>query len=181
MAKQEAKDPRTANTSSEMQGDFNLANGLLSVANLHYDVPGANINLDGVYSLDGNKFDFFGTAALKASLSQMVGGWKGFFLKPVDRFFRKNGNGLEVPIKITGTKSEPHFGLDLHHDDAQEQKAATAKEVGWPFPGKGRRQPPVPLCIYEIGCEMRAHAGRRATPWERLDREALEYCSIASL
>jgi hypothetical protein len=80
LAKQEAKDPQTADTSSQMQGEFNLANGLLKVANLHYDVPGANINLDGVYSLDGNKFDFFGTAALKASLSEMVGGWKGFLL-----------------------------------------------------------------------------------------------------
>ena len=127
LAKQEAKDPQTANTSSQMQGDFNLANGLLKVANLRYDVPGVNVTLDGVYSLDGKKFDFFGTAALKATLSQMVGGWKGFLLKPIDRFFRKNGNGVEVPIKITGTKSEPHFGLDLHHDDEQERKVEQQK------------------------------------------------------
>jgi hypothetical protein len=128
LAEQEAKNPQTANTSSQMQGDFNLANGLLSIANLHYDVPGAAIKLDGVYSLDGNKFDFFGTAALKATLSQIVGGWKGFLLKPIDPFLRKNGNGVEVPIKITGTKSEPHFGLDFHHDDAQEQKAQQPKK-----------------------------------------------------
>ncbi len=127
LAKQEAKDPQTANTSSQMQGDFNLANGLLKVANLRYDVPGVNVTLDGVYSLDGKKFDFFGTAALKATLSQMVGGWKGFLLQPIDRFFRKNGNGVEVPIKITGTKSEPHFGLDLHHDDEQERKVEQQK------------------------------------------------------
>jgi hypothetical protein len=128
LAKQAAKDPGTANTSSQMQGEFNLANGLLRVADLNYDVPGANVKLDGVYSLDGNRFDFFGIAALKASLSELVGGWKGFFLKPADRFFRKNGHGLEVPIKITGTKSDPHFGLDLHHDDEQEQKAQQQKK-----------------------------------------------------
>jgi hypothetical protein len=122
LAKQEAIDPKTANTSSQMQGDFDLASGLLTIRKLLYEVPGATIKLDGVYSLDGNKFDFFGTAGLKATLSQLVGGWKGFLLQPADRFFKKNGNGLEVPIKITGTKSEPHFGLDLHHDDAQEQK-----------------------------------------------------------
>jgi hypothetical protein len=127
LAKQEAKDPQTANTSSQMQGDFNLANGLLNVANLRYDVPGVNVTLDGVYSLDGKKFDFFGTAALKATLSQMVGGWKGFLLQPIDRFLRKNGNGVELPIKITGTKSEPHFGLDLHHDDEQERKVEQQK------------------------------------------------------
>jgi hypothetical protein len=46
-------------------------------------------------------------------------------LKPVDRFFSKDGAGTEIPVKITGTKSEPHFGVDFGHKDeskAQEQK-----------------------------------------------------------
>jgi hypothetical protein len=34
-------------------------------------------------------------------------------LKPVDHFFSKDGAGTEIPIKITGTESEPHFGLDF--------------------------------------------------------------------
>ena len=122
LAKEEAKNPSTANVSSEMKGDFVLSNGKLSVSNLNYDLPGAKIKLDGVYTLDGNTFDFFGTASLKATVSQMVGGWKGFLLKPVDPFFRKNGAGTEVPIKVTGTRSEPHFGLDFRHNDTLEKK-----------------------------------------------------------
>ena len=32
-------------------------------------------------------------------------------------FFKKNGAGTEIPIKITGTESEPHFGADFGHKD----------------------------------------------------------------
>jgi hypothetical protein len=122
LAKQEARDPRTANIGSKMKGNFNLSNGELAISNLVYDVPGATIKLNGVYTLDGNKFDFYGTARLKASISKMVGGWKGLLLTPVDPFFKKHGAGTELPIRITGTKSEPHFGLNFRHHDPNEQK-----------------------------------------------------------
>jgi hypothetical protein len=35
-------------------------------------------------------------------------------LKPVDPFFKKNGAGAVIPIKVSGTKSAPKFGLNLH-------------------------------------------------------------------
>ena len=44
-------------------------------------------------------------------------GWKSVLLKPVDPLFKKDGAGTEVPIKISGTKSEPHIGLDFGHKD----------------------------------------------------------------
>jgi len=31
----------------------------------------------------------------------------------VDPFFSKNGAGTEIPVAITGTKSEPRLGLDF--------------------------------------------------------------------
>ena len=77
-------------------------------------------NLTGTYSLDGNHFDFHGKARLDAKLSQMVTGWKSILLKPVDPFFRKNGAGTEIPVKVSGTKSEPHFGVDFGHKDNAE-------------------------------------------------------------
>jgi len=100
---------------SEMNGRFKLSNGLLSFPKLHYQVPGAKIDLAGKYSLDGNQFDFHGKARMDAKLSHMVTGWKSILLKPVDPFFSKHGVGTEVPVKVTGTKSEPHFGLDFGH------------------------------------------------------------------
>ena len=71
------------------------------------------MNLSGVYSLDGNEFDFDGKVRTNAKLSQMVASrWKSILLKPVDPFFHKNGAGAEIPVKVTGTKGAPKFGLD---------------------------------------------------------------------
>jgi hypothetical protein len=113
----EAKDNIPDNVLSDMTGSFRLAKGLLSFPQLHYEVPGAKVDLTGKYSLDGNEFDFHGKARMQATLSHMVTGWKSILLKPVDPFFSKEGAGTEVPIKVSGTRSEPHFGLDFGHKD----------------------------------------------------------------
>jgi len=36
------------------------------------------------------------------------------FLKALDPFFKGKNAGTVVPIKITGTKDQPSFGLDFH-------------------------------------------------------------------
>jgi len=116
-----AQDNIPDNVRSEMAGSFTLNNGLLSFSQLSFQVPGTHVNLSGTYSLDGNQFDFHGKAFMDAKLSQMVTGWKSILLKPADPFFSKDGAGTEVPFKITGTKSEPHFGTDFgHKNDHQE-------------------------------------------------------------
>jgi hypothetical protein len=50
----------------------------------------------------------------KAKLSQTMTGAKSFLLKAFDPFFRKNGQ-TELPIKITGSREHPSFGLDFGH------------------------------------------------------------------
>lgn len=114
-AKQNAEQGISANIASNMTGNFTLGNSKITITGLKYTVPGALIAMNGVYSLDGNVFDFHGTARLQAKVSQMVTGWKSLLLKPVDPFFSKNGAGTEVPISITGTRSNPQFGLDFGH------------------------------------------------------------------
>lgn len=98
---------------STLQARFNLADRILKITSLAYIVPGAKITLAGTYSLDGQQLDFQGHARLKAPLSQVVGGWRGKLLTPISPLLSKNGAGTEIPIKITGTKSGPHFGLKL--------------------------------------------------------------------
>ena len=101
----------------DLGGAFTLKDGTLSFSSLHFLIPGTHVDMTGAYSLDGRTFDFRGTARLDAKLSQMTTGWKSLLLKPVDRFFSKYGAGTEVPVRITGTESEPHFGLDYGHKD----------------------------------------------------------------
>lgn len=98
---------------SDLEGSFLLDQGLLTFSRLRFAVPGTNADVTGQYSLDGNTFDFHGKLKLEAKLSQMTTGWKSVLLKPVDPFFHKDGAGTEIPFRVTGTRSEPHFGLDF--------------------------------------------------------------------
>ncbi|MGA2920519.1 MAG: hypothetical protein ABSE28_05400 [Candidatus Sulfotelmatobacter sp.] len=127
---QEAHDHVEEDVSVDLRGVFALDNGSLSFSLLHFVIPGTHVDMTGKYSLDGRTFDFRGKARLDAKLSQMTTGWKSILLKPVDRFFSKDGAGTEIPVKITGTESAPHFGLDFHpKDEAQtgEKNDSAAK------------------------------------------------------
>ena len=114
-----AQDHIVDNVNSDLSGVFNLENGVIHFSQLRFVIPGTRVNLTGDYSLDGNQFDFHGKARLDAKLSHMVTGWKSILLKPADPFFSKNGAGTELPVKVTGTESEPHFGSDFGHKDRQ--------------------------------------------------------------
>jgi hypothetical protein len=112
-----ARDNIPDNVHSDLKGTFGLDNGLISFSQLEFSVPGTQVNLTGTYSLDENQIDFHGKARLDAKLSHTVTGWKSILLKPADPFFSKNGAGTELPVKVTGTKSEPHFGSDFGRKD----------------------------------------------------------------
>jgi len=114
----EAQEHAAVGVPSNLDGTFHLEKGLFTFSQLNFSVPGTHAEVEGQYSLDGNTFDFHGKLKLEATLSHMMTGWKSVLLKPVDPFFHKNGSGTEVPFKVTGTRSEPHFGLDFgKHDD----------------------------------------------------------------
>jgi hypothetical protein len=100
---------------SDLDGTFRLNNGVMAFSQLEFSVPGVRSDVHGEYSLDGEVFDFHGTLKLKAKLSQLTTGWKSILLKPVDPFFSKDGAGTEIPFRVSGTRSEPHFGLDFRN------------------------------------------------------------------
>jgi hypothetical protein len=119
LSKRAQGEPKLANpadaqlVTSQMSGSFALANALLHIPDLNYQLPGAQVRLAGDYSLNGEKFEFAGTVRTQATASQMLTGWKSKLVKPFDGLLKKNGAGLEVPIKVSGTKSDPKFGVDL--------------------------------------------------------------------
>ncbi|WP_263351105.1 AsmA-like C-terminal region-containing protein [Acidicapsa acidisoli] len=99
---------------SDMHGHFKLADGTLQLPDLEYQVPGAKILAHGAYGLQGGTLSFEGDARMDATLSEMVGGWKGFLLKPADRYLKKNGAGTDVPIHVSGTRKDPEFGVEFN-------------------------------------------------------------------
>ena len=103
---------------SELGGNFVLDNGVITFRGLTFSVTGAVVALNGKYGLDKGDLDFHGKLRMDAKLSQTMTGAKSFLLKAFDPFFRKNGQ-TEIPIKITGTREHPSFGLDFRHKDKE--------------------------------------------------------------
>ena len=89
-----------------------MADELITLRDLLFGIPGADLKLNGTYNIDNEEMDFRGDLRLQAKLSQTQSGWKRWALKPVDPFFAKNGAGLYTKIKITGSRKEPKFGRD---------------------------------------------------------------------
>ncbi len=96
---------------SRFEGEFTLGEGRLALRPVQFDIPGAVVNVTGQYGLRQGSLAFAGHVALDARISEAVGGWKGFLLKPIDPIFRRDGRTF-IPITITGLRSDPKFGLD---------------------------------------------------------------------
>lgn len=106
--------PGAQDVPSRMDGRFSLNEAVIHCEDLAYSLPGAKVHLTGVYSLDGEQFDFHGNVFTQASLSQMVDSpVASLLLKVISPFFGKKGGGAQIPVEISGTKSDPKFGLDV--------------------------------------------------------------------
>jgi AsmA-like C-terminal region len=110
-----ADDPRPPeNVMTDLRGRFRLKHSLLSFSNLTFAIPGATVNLQGTYALKSEAIEFDGTLRMQATISEAAGGgMKSVFLKLVDPLFRDRKSGAVVPIKVTGTREKPKFGVDI--------------------------------------------------------------------
>ena len=113
---------KTDDVASAMKGNFRVENGILTLSGIDFGIPGADVQLAGTYALETETLDLSGKVTMQAKLSQTTTGVKSFLLKFADPIFSKGGKGAILPIKITGSVQDPHYGLDLGH------KAAAVKE-----------------------------------------------------
>jgi hypothetical protein len=98
---------------SDMRGRFVLKDSAIRFQPLVFMLPGAEIDLNGVYGMKSQALDFKGTLSMDATVSQAAGGGiRGFFLKVADPIFRKSGKGAIIPIVITGPREQPKFGVE---------------------------------------------------------------------
>ena len=126
------EDEDAGNSISDLKGSFHMEKGVIEFHNLTFSVPGAVIDLKGTYAVVGGELDLSGHLRLQAKLSQTMTGVKSFLVKAFDPFFSKNGAGTELPIKITGTREQPVFGVSVFHKQIK-------KPIGGAEDQKGRR------------------------------------------
>jgi hypothetical protein len=100
---------------SDVKGHVMLSHGVATFTNLSFVVPGAFVQLHGTFNLITERIDLHGSLRMDVKLSETSKGVKSFFLKAIDPLFKKkkNGTGSIVPVKITGTYSNPSYGLDI--------------------------------------------------------------------
>lgn len=97
---------------SNLRGSFALRNAHLTFSRLEFAVPGAIVQLSGTYALRDEQMNFQGYFLTDASLADMTSGVKSLLARLAQPFFRRPGGGSRIPIRITGTRSSPAFGLD---------------------------------------------------------------------
>jgi hypothetical protein len=97
---------------SDFTGRFKLGHGVLALPSVTFDVPGAVVEMGGRYALVPETIDFSGNLFMDAKISETMRGWKSIALKVVDPLFRKNGKTV-IPLKVSGNRADPHFGLDM--------------------------------------------------------------------
>ena len=97
---------------SNLAGKFSLRNARLTFSRLQFLVPGAIVDLSGTYGLRDEQMDFKGFFLADASLADMTHGVKSLLARLAQPFFRRPGGGSRIPIRISGARSNPTFGLD---------------------------------------------------------------------
>lgn len=115
ISKKEEDQAPPETVASSFDGRFKMDNGNIAFSKLSFSVPGAAISLTGNYNLQSEQLNFKGRFRMDATLSDTQSGIKHWALKPFDRFFEKNGAGLEVPLTVAGTRSSPEIGTEIFH------------------------------------------------------------------
>jgi hypothetical protein len=101
------------NVVSRLSGTFKLRNGRLSFTNLSFAVPGSVVQIAGTYDLRREVLDFRGHLLLDASLAETTTGWKAVAATIAQPLFSRPGGGSKLPIRISGPRQKPEFGLDM--------------------------------------------------------------------
>jgi hypothetical protein len=107
-----AEDVDPAKVASRFDGRFKLGDGRLDIPDVTFNVPGASVQLTGEYGLESETIDFKGELLMDVKVSDTTTGIKHVLLKLVDPLFKRDGGGSAIPIKITGLRADPSFGLD---------------------------------------------------------------------
>jgi len=106
------RDERTPRVASRFDGHFKLRAGRLDIPTAAFDVPGSLLKFNGSYDLVDEAMNFSGTLYIDVRLSETTTGLRSLLLKAADPLFKREGGGSAIPIRVTGTRSNPVFGLD---------------------------------------------------------------------
>lgn len=107
------KDAATPDVTADLRGNVQMKDAIATFKDTVCRIPGAEATLNGTYNLENTKIDFHGSLKTDAALSKETTGAKAILLKPLDPLFKRKRAGAVVPVALTGTYHDPHFGISL--------------------------------------------------------------------
>jgi hypothetical protein len=94
---------------SDLTGQVVLHDGVATLTDICFQVPGATANLAGTFSLITEKVDLHGKLATAAKLSKTTTGIKSVLLKVLDPVFKRKHAGAVIPVALTGKYGNTKF------------------------------------------------------------------------
>jgi hypothetical protein len=99
---------------SQLRGDVFLKDGLASLSDVSFRVPGATATGGGTYNLLNKRVDLRGTVSMVADASEATSGFTSILLKPFDALFRRNHEkGATLLVSIIGQYPRPQYRVSL--------------------------------------------------------------------
>jgi AsmA-like C-terminal region len=110
-------DDHPENVLSDLKGNVDLKAGVARFSSFSFSVPGALASMHGTYALQSERINLHGTLRLQAKLTDTTNGFKGFLLKAISPFIKKNNKPQEpLPIAVTGTYDHPQYQVSITKD-----------------------------------------------------------------
>ena len=111
--KHRGPDQSAANVFTDLTGRGSAGDGVASLSNVSFAIPGAKAWVHGTYGLIDYKVDLHGTLLTSGTPSEATTGFKSLVVKAITPFFKRKHSEKLVPFKITGSYSKMDISLDL--------------------------------------------------------------------
>jgi hypothetical protein len=106
-------DPAPERVVSDLKGRVIMRNGIATLSDISFVVPGATANGGGTYNLLDKRVNLRGKLSMKATASEASSGIKSILLKPFDSLFKRKDKGAVLPVSVTGYYPRPNFRISL--------------------------------------------------------------------
>ncbi|MBV9301435.1 MAG: hypothetical protein JOY62_05665 [Acidobacteriaceae bacterium] len=114
---------------SNLRGHVSVSDGIATLSNLSFSVPGAYARMNGTYSLIDYRIDVRGILLTRGTVANATSGVRSVFLKAISPFLKKKNGVQIVPFRITGRYRHTMVSLDLHGKEKRPRSAPREQTV----------------------------------------------------
>ncbi len=108
---------------SNLKGHVAVQDGIATLSNLSFSVPGAFARMHGTYSLIDYRVDLHGTLVTRGKVSKATTGFKSLLVEAISPLFKRRASLKIVPFRITGSYRHTMVALDLGPKQRKHHRA----------------------------------------------------------